>query len=82
MTAHFSVVIISNVGNVKIALEEQLDLADMAELADAIDLGSIINRCAGSSPVIRTKKRHVTSQTDETCLFCVSGVVYTEVCAI
>ncbi len=28
----------------------------MAELADAIDLGSIINRCAGSSPVIRTKK--------------------------
>lgn len=30
--------------------------ADMAELADAIDLGSIINRCAGSSPVIRIAK--------------------------
>ena len=28
--------------------------ADMAELADAIDLGSIVNRRAGSSPVIRT----------------------------
>lgn len=26
----------------------------MAELADAIDLGSIVNRRAGSSPVIRT----------------------------
>ena len=30
--------------------------ADMAELADAIDLGSIVNRRAGSSPVIRTNK--------------------------
>ena len=28
----------------------------MAELADAIDLGSIVNRRAGSTPVIRTKK--------------------------
>ena len=28
-------------------------LADVAELADAIDLGSIVNRRAGSSPVIR-----------------------------
>ena len=27
--------------------------ADVAELADAIDLGSIVNRRAGSSPVIR-----------------------------
>ena len=27
----------------------------MAEVADAIDLGSIVNRRAGSSPVIRTK---------------------------
>ena len=27
----------------------------MAELADAIDLGSIVNRRAGSSPVIRMK---------------------------
>ena len=30
-----------------------LKFADMAELADAIDLGSIVNRRAGSSPVIR-----------------------------
>ena len=30
--------------------------ADVAELADAIDLGSIVNRRAGSSPVIRIKK--------------------------
>ena len=30
------------------------DFADMAELADAIDLGSIVKRRAGSSPVIRT----------------------------
>lgn len=30
--------------------------ADMAELADAIDLGSIVNRRAGSSPVIRIIK--------------------------
>ena len=27
--------------------------ADMAELADALDLGSSVNRRAGSSPVIR-----------------------------
>ena len=32
-----------------------LKFADMAELADAIDLGSIVNRRAGSSPVIRIK---------------------------
>ena len=29
----------------------------MAELADAIDLGSIVNRRAGSSPVIRINKQ-------------------------
>ena len=28
----------------------------MAELADALDLGSSVNRRAGSTPVIRTKK--------------------------
>ena len=28
----------------------------MAELADALDLGSSVNRCAGSSPVTRTIK--------------------------
>ena len=31
--------------------------ADMAELADALDLGSSVNRRAGSTPVIRIKKR-------------------------
>ena len=30
--------------------------AGVAELADALDLGSSVNRCAGSSPVTRTKK--------------------------
>ena len=30
--------------------------ADMAELADALDLGSSVNRRAGSTPVIRTRK--------------------------
>ena len=33
--------------------------AGVAELADALDLGSSVNRCAGSSPVARTKKRVV-----------------------
>lgn len=28
--------------------------ADMVELADTMDLGSIVERCAGSNPVIRT----------------------------
>ena len=28
----------------------------MAELADALDLGSSVNRRAGSTPVIRTRK--------------------------
>jgi hypothetical protein len=28
----------------------------VAELADALDLGSSVNRCAGSSPVTRTSK--------------------------
>ena len=28
--------------------------AGVAELADALDLGSSVNRCAGSSPVART----------------------------
>ena len=28
----------------------------MAELADALDVGSSVNRRAGSTPVIRTKK--------------------------
>ena len=31
--------------------------ADVAELADASDLGSGTLQCAGSSPVIRTKKK-------------------------
>ena len=29
--------------------------ADMAELADALDLGSSVNRRAGSTPVIRIR---------------------------
>lgn len=29
--------------------------ADMVKLADTLDLGSSIERCAGSNPVIRTK---------------------------
>ncbi len=32
----------------------QIEFADMAELADALDLGSSVNRRAGSTPVIRT----------------------------
>lgn len=32
-----------------------ISLADVAELADAIDLGSIVNRRAGSSPVNRSQ---------------------------
>ena len=31
----------------------------MAELADALDLGSSISRCAGSSPVTRTIKQRI-----------------------
>ena len=31
--------------------------AGVAELADALDLGSSVNRCAGSSPVTRTKEK-------------------------
>ena len=34
-------------------------IADMAELADAPDLGSGVNRRAGSTPVIRTTKSTV-----------------------
>ena len=37
--------------------------ADMAELADAPDLGSGAARRAGSIPVIRTKQRHVSRGT-------------------
>ena len=32
-------------------------LADMAELADALDLGSSVSRRAGSSPVIRIVRK-------------------------
>ena len=37
--------------------------ADMVELADTQDLGSCIERCAGSSPVIRTRELHKRSKT-------------------
>ena len=36
--------------------------AGVAELADALDLGSSVNRCAGSSPVARTKQQRVSIQ--------------------
>ncbi len=34
--------------------------AGVAELADALDLGSSVNRCAGSSPVTRIYNESVT----------------------
>ena len=34
--------------------------AGVAELADALDLGSSVHRRAGSSPVTRTKKKRST----------------------
>ena len=37
----------------KTKMVSYLCFADVAELADAIDLGSIVNRRAGSIPVIR-----------------------------
>ena len=52
----------------------------MAELADAIDLGSIVNRRAGSSPVIRSyviKTKRAASpflyRVTPICLFGLSG---------
>ena len=36
-----------------------LIFAPVAELADALDLGSSVNRCAGSSPVTRTKEESI-----------------------
>ena len=36
-------------------LQDTILHADVAELADALDLGSSTVRCAGSTPVIRTK---------------------------
>ena len=36
------------------------DFAGVAELADAVDLGSNGDSCAGSSPVARTRVRTVT----------------------
>ena len=35
----------------------EIENAGVAELADALDLGSSVNRCAGSSPVTRTKEK-------------------------
>lgn len=39
-------------------LYARLKYAGMVELADTQDLGSCAVRCAGSSPVIRTKKEN------------------------
>lgn len=41
--------------------------ADMAKLADALDLGSSAARHAGSTPVTRTKKTQLPSR--ESCVF-------------
>ena len=46
--------------------------ADVAELADAIDLGSIVNRRAGSSPVIRT------GCPEDSGLFCFRSAFFSE----
>ncbi len=39
------------------ANDERACFAPVAELVDALDLGSSILRCAGSSPVRRTERR-------------------------
>ena len=44
----------------------------MAELADAIDLGSIVDRRAGSSPVIRIQKKYRLKR----CFFCFTDIVF------
>ena len=36
------------------------NVAPVAKLVDALDLGSNVSRCAGSSPVRRTKKTRAT----------------------
>ena len=40
--------------NISKYLNLSLEFADVAELVDALDLGSSIERCGGSSPFIRT----------------------------
>ena len=59
--------------------------ADMVKLADTLDLGSSIERCAGSNPVIRTKglefrlkhdkKNSLTSSTKMLVIFILGVIV-------
>ncbi len=55
-------------------------VAPVAELADALDLGSSIERCAGSIPVRCTNKTH----SSEWALFFISikFITYTYICCI
>ena len=54
MTQQAGSFLIDNLTNFKKMIKWVILYADVAELADAIDLGSIVNRRAGSIPVIRT----------------------------
>ena len=47
--------------------------AGMAELADAPDLGSGVNRRAGSTPVTRILKRGETAESYDAAVFCFTG---------
>ena len=53
MTQQAGSFLIDNLTNFKKMIKWVILYADVAELADAIDLGSIVNRRAGSIPVIR-----------------------------
>ena len=44
-------------------LKKVAEYADVAELADALDLGSSVARREGSSPFIRTRKNGLLKQT-------------------
>ena len=44
---------LKNLAKIQTTAAKPLCSADMAELADALDLGSSVNRRAGSTPVIR-----------------------------
>ena len=50
MIFHFSLIYCLDCGTI-------LSFADVAELADALDLGSSALRCGGSNPPIRTCKK-------------------------
>ena len=50
--------------------------APVAELADAMDLGSIIKRCAGSSPVRCTKARRSVRKTYRPSFLAFGGIFF------